>query len=230
MRVALLISGRLKCYDTRLIPLLSQSSYNVDLFASVNDQDGEYYDTARNKLSPWLRGLSIEPFSFCERFNKTFITRSPEGHMPFGQMSCFYNDRKSFELATQYADENGFEYDAYLKYRSDIITGSLPEISIGTDTEIFSVIPWNNHTAPVVTRDPIGYGELVPWVSDAIVYGNREAMNKYTETYDFCLEMIELFSGDYPCNFEPSVTQNAHDKKLKINYFNSPYSLDPSRH
>lgn len=149
---------------------------------------------------------------------------------PYNPMSMFFNDRKSFDMATKYADDNGFEYDAYMKYRSDIITSSLPEINNSDEYEIYSVIPWCNHTVPTVTRDPLGYGEEVPWVSDAIVYGNRKSMNAYTETYNFCMEMLELFEGRYPCNFEPSVTQNAYDKDLSVKYFNSPYSLDSSRH
>ena len=92
------------------------------------------------------------------------------------------------------------------------------------------MVPWCNSTSPVVTRDPLGYGIDVPWVSDAIAYGNRNSMQVYTETYNFCMEMLELFEGRYPCNFEPSVTQNTYDKFLRVEYFNKPYTIDPSRH
>lgn len=232
MRVALLISGRLKCYETCLLPLLQNSSYDVNIFSSINDVDCDYYNGVRTNLSPWLKGLYISTFSFSERFVEIFVninTNLPEPK-PYNPMSMFFNDRKSFDMATKYADDNGFEYDAYMKYRSDIITSSLPEINISNEYEIHSVIPWCNYTAPIVTRDPLGYGEEVSWVSDAIVYGNRKSMNAYTETYNFCMEMLELFEGRYPCNFEPSVTQNAYDKNLSVKYFNNPYSLDSSRH
>ena len=133
-------------------------------------------------------------------------------------------------MATKYADDNGFEYDAYMKYRADIITSSLPLVDKSDEYKINSVVPWCNYTAPLVTREPLGYGELVPWVSDAIVYGNRMSMRAYTETYNFCMEMLELFEGKYPCNFEPSVTQNAYDKMLSIKYFNNSYTIDQARH
>ena len=232
MRVALLISGRLKCYQSCLLPLLKKAQYEIDVFCSINDIESEYYQTAKRNLSPWLKGLYVQPYSFPKRFSEIFVninTNLPEPK-PFNPMSMFYNDRKAFEMATEYADANGFEYDAYMKYRSDIITSSLPKISNSGNHKIFSVVPWCNHTAPIVTRDPIGYGKVVPWVSDAIVYGNRKSMKSYTETHNFCMEMLELFDGKYPCNFEPSVTQNAYDKKLEIEYFNSPYTIDPSRH
>jgi len=232
MRLAVLISGRLKCYQSCLIPLLEGTSYNVDLFCSVNDIESEYYNIARKNLSPWLKGLYIEPFSFPKRFNEIFVninTNLPEPK-PYNPMSMFFNDRNAFDMATKYADSNGFEYDTYMKYRSDIITSSLPAVDLSEEYEIKSVVPWCNHTAPLVTRDPVGYGQVVPWVSDAIVYGNRNSMKAYTETYNFCMEMLELFGGRYPCNFEPSVTQNAYDKMLSIKYFNNPYTIDPARH
>jgi len=254
MKIAILISGRLKCYDRRLIPLLRKTEDEIHLFCSVNDKENEVYldphskfygtnpqnvdyDAVRKELKPWLKRLNIFPYVLPGIFDenihpKGFVnihTNTPYPK-PWNGMSMFYNDRKAFEMATEYADDNGFEYDAYMKYRSDIITNHLPKINISDKHKIFSVVPWCNHRSPIVTRDPIGYGEVVPWVSDAIVYGNRKSMDSYTQTYSFCMEMVKLFDGKYPCNFEPSVTQNAHDKNLEIEYFNNPYTIDPSRH
>ena len=232
MRIAILISGRLKCYQSCLLPLLESVNYDVDLFCSINDIESEYYEIARKNLSPWLKSLYVYPYSFPDRFEEIFVninTNLPEPK-PYNPMSMFFNDRNAFDMATKYADSNEFEYDAYMKYRSDIITSSLPEINTTDSYKIFSVVPWCNYTAPVVTRDPLGYGIDVPWVSDAIVYGNRNSMQAYTETHNFCMEMLEVFEGRYPCNFEPSVTQNTYDKFLRVEYFNKPYTIDPSRH
>jgi hypothetical protein len=232
MRIALLISGRLKCYEKCLVPLLENSKYDVDLFCSINDVDTEYYEEARKNLSQWLKGMYISPYSFPERFMEIFVninTNSPEPK-PYNPMSMFYNDRKVFDMAVEYSFLNLFRYDAYIKFRSDIITQSLPDIVKTEEYKIFSVVPWCNYTVPIVTRDPIGYGQIVPWVSDAVVYGNEQSMRAYTDTHNFCMEMLELFEGRYPCNFEPSVTQNAYDKLISIEYFDMPYSIDPSRH
>ena len=233
MRVAVLISGRLRCYERCLIPLLQKANYEVDLFCSINDEDGPYYDTARENLKSWLKGIYISKYSFPEKFDQTYVTVPPAHTKPIGQMSMFFNDRNAFDMAVSYAKENGFEYDAYMKYRADVQTSSLPDVIISDDYEIYSVIPWCNYLyQPLLVRETPSYldGDLVGWVSDAIVFGNRKSMEAYTDTYNFCLEMSELFNGEYPCNFEPSVTQNAYDKHLKINYFNRPYTLDPSRH
>jgi hypothetical protein len=83
----------------------------------------------------------------------------------------------------------------------NIITTSLPDTQKIRGLNLYSVVPWCNHTAPVVTRNPVGYRNS-PWVSDAIVYGNQQYMRAYTgETHNFCMEMLELFEGKYPCNF-----------------------------
>ena len=67
MKVAMLLSGRIKCYETCLIPLLQNAPYDVNIFASVNDNESDYYDEARKNLSTWLRGLYIRPYAFPEK-------------------------------------------------------------------------------------------------------------------------------------------------------------------
>jgi hypothetical protein len=44
MKIAMLLSGRIKCYETCLLPLLLKSQYDIDSFASINDVDYDYYD------------------------------------------------------------------------------------------------------------------------------------------------------------------------------------------
>lgn len=243
MRVAILISGRLKCYETRLIPLLKNSDYEVDLFISINAERDQYHNEALNNLSKWIRGEYICPYIVPKEYENKFINLNTgvNSPLPYNQLSMFFNDRKSFEIATQYADINQFEYDSYMKYRSDIIVDKLPDIKVSEEYKIFSVIPWNNHYCPVIDRSkPTIYNSPgnwnlpetidAPWVSDAIVYGNRNSMDAYTQTYSYCLEMNELWGGLYPVAFEPSVTQNVYDKGLGVEYFYQSYTIDPSRH
>ena len=119
MKVAMLLSGRIKCYETCLIPLLKESQYDVDIFASINDIESDYYNLVRKNLYPWLKKIEINQFSFSKRFEEIFIninTHQKEPK-PYNSMSMFFNDRNSFDMATKYADDNGFEYDAYMKYQ-----------------------------------------------------------------------------------------------------------------
>jgi len=243
MRVAVLISGRLKCYERCLIPLLESSDYDIDLFISINAERDDYHNQALNNLSKWLKGEYICPYVIPQHYKDIFINMNSGTNepLPYNQLSMFFNDQKAFELATQYADDNNFEYDVYMKYRSDIITNSLPSIQTIEEYKLFSVVPWNSHYSPVIDRSkPAIYNgpgdwhlqETIdaPWVSDAIVYGNRIVMDAYTKTYEYCLELNELWKGLYPIAFEPSVTQNIYDKGLEVEYFSAPYTIDPSRH
>ena len=249
MRIALLISGRLKCYEQCLISLLENTKYDIDLFCSINDKEDEIYldphsefygtnpqnvdyNIARNKLKPWLKGLRIVPYELPEIFDED---KYPTGYIchftdtphpkPWHAMSMFYNDRKAFEMATEYADNNNFEYDAYLKFRSDIDTNKIPDIVKTDEYKLFSVVPNCNHWQYGVVRDPPGFDQVKhPWVSCVMDYGNRKSMDAYTQTHNFCLEMLELFDGRYRIAFEYSLTQNVADKKLPVEFF-SQYHL-----
>ena len=152
----------------------------------------------------------------------------------------FYNDRNAFDMAVKYADENEFEYDAYMKFRSDIISDDFPQIIKTDEYKIFSVIPLCQYVCPIVNRElkilehingdgsPV-MDKCVPWISDAIAYGNRKSMNTYCDTYNFVMEINNDWGGNYPINFEPCVTQNIYDKKMSFEYFNHRYALDRNR-
>jgi hypothetical protein len=243
MKVAILISGRLKCYEKCLIPVLESRNYDVDLFLSINSEKDDYHKRAFEDLSKWLKNEYTSPYIPPQSYKNIFINMNSGTNEPFPYniLSMFFNDRKAFELATEYADNNNFEYDAYMKYRADIITDHLPDVSKTNERKIFSVIPACNHSVPLIDRSkPTIYNgpgdwhlqntEVVNWVSDAIVYGNRMSMDVYTQTYNYCLEMNELWKGLYPIAFEPSVTHNVYDKNLSVEYFSLSYSHDPSRH
>jgi hypothetical protein len=233
MRIAMLLSGRIKCYETCLLPLLQGSLYDIDVFASVNDVESKYYDDARKNLFPWVKKLYVSPYSFPERFNEIFVnvhtnTSEPK---PYNPLSMFFNQRKAFNFAIEYADSNEFEYDSYLIFRADIETQSLPSIQVTDEYKLFSAVPCCNHTAPRVSRKPVGYtDEYLPWICTDIAYGNRKVIETYTETYNFCMEMMELFEGRYPCNFEPSLLQNVYDKNMPVEFFHHPHILSSSRH
>jgi len=232
MKVAMLLSGRIKCYETCLIPLLQNAPYDVNIFASVNDNESDYYDEARKNLLPWMKELVVEPFAFSERFLEKFInihgTREPK---PYNAMSMFFNQRKAYDMAVQYADNNLFEYDAYLKFRADIHTHGLPQITTTDEYKLFSAVAACDHNDPILVREPLGFTEeRYRWICTEIAYGNRKSMKAYTDVYDFCMEMIELFDGLYPCNFETSQLQTVYDRKMPVEFFNHFHHFNPSRH
>ena len=233
MRVAVLISGRASRYEVCLKHLLEKNKYEYDLFFSVNDEPCKYYDVMEKNLQPWLKGLQIKPFSVPEDFENhhpgTLRQNVDSKFVPLNVMSMFYNDMNAFNMATKYADDNGFEYDAYLKYRSDLIVDDMPHIVKSSDYKIFSTVPLCDFTAPLVDRNTISLGTHVPIVSDAIAYGNRESMRVYCETYEFILEMNSLWEKKYQLHFETCLTQNVYDKNIPVERFSYSYKLDGNR-
>lgn len=233
MRVAVLISGRAARYEVCLKRLLEKNKHEYDLFISVNDEPCKYYEVMEQSLNTWLKGLEIKPFSFPDDFENHHpgtVRQFVNGKfLPQNVMSMFYNDMNAFNMATKYADDNGFEYDAYLKYRSDIIADDMPNIVKSSDYKIFSTVPLCDFTVPLVNRNTISLGDHVPLVSDAIAYGNRKSMSVYCKTYEFILEMNHLWEKKYQVHFETCLTQNVHDKKVPVERFAYAYKLDGNR-
>ena len=232
MRIAVLISGRAARYEVCLYNILQKRTYDYDLFISVNDKPGKYYSSMAHKLSPWIKGLEVSPYTVPEDFendNPKSIKQLVNGKfVPLNVMSMFYNDKKAFNMATSYADENEFEYDAYVKYRSDIMVDDFPTIIKSDEYKIYSAIPPCDFEVPIVNREVNRYTELVPIVCDAVAYGNRRSMEAYCDTYNYVLEMNNLMT-EYLLNFEPCLTQNVYDKRVPVERFNYPYKLDGNR-
>ena len=233
MRVAVLISGRAARYELCLLPLLQKNKYNFDLFVSVNDNHSKYYDNMESDLHPWLKELYIEPYfvpkEFVNTHPQTIRQYINEEFVPHNIMSMYFNDKNAFQMATKYADRNKFEYDAYLKFRSDIISDDMPDIQKSNEKKVFSAIPSCDFNTPIVNRESKTYGDEVPIVSDAIAYGNRQTMADYCNAYDFVLEVNKEWNGNYLLNFENCLTQQVYDKGLPIQRFNYPYKLDGNR-
>lgn len=232
----MLISGRIARYEDCLLPMLiKENKYEIHLHLSINDYYSEYYDMVKKDLFEYLKTFNIEKFKIPKNFlneNKLTVNQIVEGiRGPHNQLSMFYNDKISMKNATSYADQNDFEYDAYLKFRPDIIAKNFPFIETINSKEflIHSAIPYVQSFCPVVDENKKRLSEeiKVPWVCDAIAYGNRMSMIEYCNTYDYVIRVNSLFN--YPINFEPCLTQSLYSKSISIKFFKYKYLLDKNR-
>lgn len=240
-KIALLISGRATRYDVCLIPFLLNNSnkYEIHVFMSINDEnsDCEYFIKMKTLLKDWLKSCIIKKYIIPEDFANTFndkesiskrlnniqcnLQKINGKFLPYNCLSMYYNDNLNFKNACNYADENNFEYDCYMKYRSDIMNSVIPEIVVSDEVKIYCVEPICNFISNGLFNFPI--------VSDAFSWGNRKSMSIYCNTYDYVLGLNKEYNGKYFIAFECSLTDNIYENKVPIYYTKIHYSLDINR-
>ena len=233
MRIAVLISGRAARFEVCLMPLLNScKNHDFDIFMSINDDDSEYYNYMKNELGTMLKGCKIQNYILPESFvfdinhneslwyHHRIIDNKP---VPYNQLSMYFNDMNAFEMASRYSSTNNFEYDMYMKLRSDICNTSMPSLNERDQNEykLYSVIPQCNMTALANYKVPI--------VSDAWVWGNKKTMSIYCNTYNYVLQQLNDNCGKYLVHYESGVTDNIYEHSIPVIYINNPYNLDRNR-
>lgn len=215
MKIALLISGRIKRYEVCLLPFLENNKdYDIDLFISINDNNNEYYDIVREKLKYWLKDSYIKPyilpddFNYTNEFNFANIMQNNK-LVPYYQMSMFFNDFNAFNLAYKYSKNNNIEYDIYMKYRGDIINNKMYDLS-KFNKEILYTIPYMDFITQGIHKKKC-VGATWDW-------GSYDVMKLYFETYNYILDKLKELNGNYRIAYECCLTDNCYDKNLKIEY------------
>ena len=230
MRVAVLISGRAARYNQCLLPILEKAPYDVDLYMSINDSPCQYYEIMKEKLSPWLKGVYISPYIIPDGFENEFIDDDKHCYqyinnkwVPRNELSMYWNDKNAFSMATAYADNNGFEYDAYMRFRSDIFNTVLPNVGIiNKDTYLLYTI------YPHCMFDSFGIHKR-PIISSDWVWGNRKTMAVYCDTYNYVLETNTKMDHKYIFHYESNHTDNIVHNNVDICYVHIDYNIDKNR-
>lgn len=230
MKIAMLISGRAVRYEVCLLPFLQTiKDHEIHLFMSINDEDSEYYDVMRMKLEAWVKDVYIKPFVFPKPFHYTSTKRW--GHqcidgewLPYNILSMYWNDTNAFKLATEYADTNGFEYDYYMKFRSDICVESMPILELP-----FDKLPILYFVKLIMLVKYEYCGNLKECVSDAWAWGSRKTMEQYCKTYSYVLNKLHEKNGDYYIMFEPCISDNMYENSIEVKMIEHPYLLDRNR-
>jgi hypothetical protein len=196
---------------------------------SINDEDCEYYQIMRQKLNSWIKEVYINVYNVPDDFYN--INVEPQcvkqlingKWVPRNILSMFYNYKNAFEMACKYEKLNNIEYDYYMTFRTDIIIDKLPLFECPNKNELllYSINP------PCYF---ISFGKYkVDIVSNEWVYGNKQSMAIYCETYDYILETNKL-DNNYIIHFESNCTDNCISKNLQIKRLeNIPYYVDKNR-
>jgi hypothetical protein len=248
MKIALLLSGRIYRYRECLLPLLQnlKDDIEMDIFISVNDQSGEYYDQVSLDLKPWLRCIRISKYEKPKDFRNTYtelgFAMQNLSHMTrnivYNILSLFYNDNVAFNMACEYADKNNFEYDCYMRFRADIHVPlkEFPKITISKDKLFCLRLSYKLCVTDACENGLFIDGKYhwfgcsklngLPSTGD-IAYGSRSAMSIYCNTYDYSLqkdkESNECFIGEY------ILTSNIYFNCKSFEFFDYEYYYDPYR-
>lgn len=237
----MLISGRIARYESCLFPILYNSHYHeIDLFVSVNDKNEEckYYNDMKINLKKWLKFINIKEFNIDKEIydifnpNYSISTHKVQANLqkinnkfvPYNALSMYYNDMVAYNEACKYADKNGFEYDIYLKFRSDIIANNIPENIIrpvNNKIHLYSHSPQCNFTSNGLYKKPI--------ICDIYAWGNRQTMSIYCNTYNYVINKIKLYKGIYYVAGECSLTDNIYENNVEHSFHYYGYALDKYR-
>lgn len=131
-------------------------------------------------------------------------------YVPNNALSMYYNGMITFYKACQYADNNGFEYDLYLKFRSDIIANYIHKDIIKPHPikiHLYNHTPLCNFTSCGIYKKPI--------ICHAYAWGNRHTMKIYCNTYYIA--------------FECSLTDNIYEHNVEHSFHYYGYRLDRNR-
>jgi len=254
MRLAILLSGRINPYKEFLNLLKKvENKYDINVFISVNDVYSEFYKNVEKDFGNYLKGLHCEEYNVPENFMNIYYSKI-EGYshyllsefekdtVAYRCLSCYYNDKYCFNMATKYADNNNFEYDIYLRFRSDIIVDNLTNFNISKINEniLFCVIPFYKFTlTPTenINGEQINnafyyYGDMKhygKYVTSDIAYGNRKTMSIYCSCYDYVLKKNIENKGNYYIHFEYSMTTFLEDSGIIWKFFYYDYIYDRNR-
>jgi hypothetical protein len=205
-KIAMFLSGRINCFETDLFPNLiyfsKDPTISIDLFCSVNGEPNEYFSQAEELLSPWLKNIQYEVYKIPE--NNYINDKNPA---VYNLLSCFYNDKKAYNMIEEYAKKNNIEYTYICKFRADIKfkEGELfkfPEKE--RDTIVWSCV------AP----DPIYFhgNKIFPMmIANDFIFSSPLTMKHYCGTYDFILRKLIETEGKFTPWFEHSVMENFYD-------------------
>jgi hypothetical protein len=231
MRIAMLISGRAARYEVCLLPILEACEYEIDLFLSINDNDGLYYKVMREILAKWIKGLYIQPYIIPADFKTDFVQGGWQMYyqridgvwVPRNQLSMYYNDGNAFKMACDYSTSQGFEYDLFMRFRSDIFNVTIPKlVQVDPSTLVLhSIVPHALNTT---------FGKYKSKaVSSDWVWGNKKTMAIYCNTYEYVLRENRLANGKYLFHYESNHTDHMVENDIQIEYYPIKYDTDANR-
>jgi len=200
LKVAVLISGRLTCEQTRLIPQVMNSKEDIHVFASLNvpSEDREMYKNRLEKIHATVR---CEPYTVPSEY-LNHPKKAPETSAQ-NMMSMYYHSMKAFEMM---GDEH---FDVVIRFRPDIISDSLPPL---------------NELEPGCVYIPLkgDWGGL----NDRTAYGDKDVMRTYCDIYK---HIDDALRSDPTYRLHPETLLAYHMRGIPVKRVEYDTALDENR-
>lgn len=222
-RYALIINGRLKCYEIKLIPdIIKFLEENEDSWIDIHINLNEKKENLNNYLNlPYIDYPFIATIDCNEYITNEYMQNHPTRlkhllhHIYISSM--FYTTMKAFYQLKWFSKNNNIKYDLIIKYRSDIIENNkLPDLSNIEDNILY--MPLCQRYVEVNFLEP---------VNDQVAIGTYDIMKKYCMVYP----NIDIYLKNNDMLYHPETILSYHLKynNIIIKPLNFHYILGPRR-
>lgn len=216
MRIAFYFSGRILTFHEQIRYLKRIQEINeADFFLSANSFMDYYHEYFIKFFD--VKSWHVSPFALDDSHPSFVKILQTFGYGALSYVSnsfsMFYNKKKCMELIKKYEQENNFKYDIICSFRADIQSNK--DFIMPSEIE-------NN----AVYVPPDDFDEIC----DQIGYGDHDAMEKYSNAYDYVLENGKnfVYKGRMP-GPEYWLRTTLDHENVKIIKFNYDYQLNPRR-
>jgi hypothetical protein len=220
MNIAFFISGRIKFYKNLINFLNNVKKCNkIILFASVNNYSLDDVNDQEEFKQFYKDILGDTYFDFFKiekdiievaKLNNNFTVLKM-----YNQQSCFWNDKKNFEMIEKYQKDNNINFDIICKIRSDMIFRNFNTNFIKDNSE--DKILRYKHLMDIRYWGHV-YRNTPTLISDAFCYGNYKSMKIYCNTYEFFKNEYIKSKGIYCPTFELLLTDSLLNYTIVMHY------------
>lgn len=221
--VAMIISGRIRCYDRLFIPKIkafyeANPDHYIHIFASLN-YPSLNDDIINFNRSCCLSGVNVTPYKCDQKYidyPKVRLEYTTQRHILGNYMSHSYNNNVAFRLIEEYSRaKNDIIFKTVTLYRTDITSESFPKIVTTNEIE------------PDTLYHPQPYEP--EWIQNNTVTGSYALMKYYCDFYHY----IDTYLERDDIVFHPEISITHHMNKhqnIKYNIYDDRQDIDINRH
>lgn len=225
VRIAMTIGGRLTCHHQNLLPQLAaylreNPAHWIDVHIALNapPEAAATYGSQPGMRAPYIASLECAPFVATPEQARC-VRKNSETNWTHA-MSMFHNNKAAYDAARRYAQKNSVRYDAWIKYRPDVVADGMPLYA----GDLSALDPGVVYTPAVAEYGNCGK------INDQVALAafDSPAALAYVGVIDHCVTHYDAVPG-YVVHPESMLWHELVDKGIRICRYPASYGLDPAR-